>query len=131
MSFLGGPVIMCAIGIALSVSSLAGKAPRAAEALPMFEFMAALGALMAYWWLRFPSTIEWHGDGTVSFKGPVRAVQIPLSAIESIRTYGAGAGFLALRYSRKKLLLLNQFDQFHEFLHLLKESNPRVELRGC
>lgn len=127
MQTVGGPAFLFVVGTGLSIVSLADGTPR--EALPLFVVMAAGGGFMFYWWLRFPSTIEWHGDGTVSFKGPVRTVCIPLSAIESIRPYGLG--FLALRYSRKKLLLLNQFDDFHEFIYRLQQAKPGVEIRGC
>ena len=85
----------------------------------------------AYRMLQMPSTIEWLGNGAVSFRGPIRTLSIPISEIQSIRPDGNGLGFLEIRFIGGKLQILNQFDEFHEFLSRLKAENPNVELRGC
>ena len=132
MQTIGGPVLVLVgafVAVAFSAVSFVNGGQRAAEPLPLFLVMAVGSAVMLYWLLRMPSAIEWRGDGAIHFKGPIRTVVVSVSAIESIRPYGIG--FLTLRYSGRKLVLLNQFDEFHEFLWRLRQANPGIQLRGC
>ncbi len=36
-----------------------------------------------------------------------------------------------VKTSMGKFRILNQFDEFHDFLVRLKAANPAVDLRGC
>lgn len=83
------------------------------------------------WTLRIPRRIELHEDGRIVFHGPLRTLELYAHEISSIKPAGNSLGFHVLRHSRGKLQLLNQFDEFHDFLTRLKQSNPSVELRGC
>lgn len=78
-----------------------------------------------------PRRIELHEDGRVVFHAPFRTLEIHASEVTSIKPGGNNIGFLVLKHSGGKLHLLNQFDDFHDFLTRLKQSNPSVELRGC
>jgi len=124
------PTLMLLGALIGFIALLLNPTARAPGALPALGFFLAFSAFMLYWWLRFPTVIEWHGDGTVSFRGPVRSVRVPIAEIESIRP-GYALGFLVLRYSGKKLQLLNQFDNFHEFIERIRDANRNIAIRGC
>jgi hypothetical protein len=38
---------------------------------------------------------------------------------------------IARRHDAGRVVLVNQFDGFHEFLTALEATNPSVEIRGC
>lgn len=82
--------------------------------------------------LSIPHTIEWNENGTIDFcayRG--RRTFVPREIV-SIEPKRGQVGFLVLRTSeQKKVLLINQFDDFDEFLARLKAENPSVKLRGC
>lgn len=92
-------------------------------------WIGVLGFLI--WTLRIPRRIELHEDGLVVFSGLMRRLEVHASEISSIKPGGSQLGFLVLRHSGGKLKLLNQFDDFHDFLTRLEQSNPGIELRGC
>jgi hypothetical protein len=79
---------------------------------------------------RIPTRIELAGDGRIRFRGLLRRIEVQATEIESIKPR-AQLGLLSLKHSGGRILLINQFDGFHEFLVALKGLNPSVELRGC
>jgi hypothetical protein len=81
--------------------------------------------------LRAPSSITLHEDGTVEFSALLSRVTIRAQDIESIKPSGSELGYLIVQHSHGKVWLLNQFNQFHEFVLEIKRLNPSIELRGC
>jgi hypothetical protein len=107
---------------------------RRGEGPPWFVgvfFLAVAGFNGYYWVLLIPHTIEVVDDGYVEFVSLVRKKRVATRDIRSIVPYAGQFGFLTIRTDHGKVLLLNQFDGFHEFLSWLKMNNPSVELRGC
>ena len=51
--------------------------------------------------------------------------------IKSIKPEPSQFGFFVVTHKTGRIVVLNQFDGFHEFIGELKRSNPSVELRGC
>ncbi len=101
---------------------------------PPFPFpIVWLGAL-AYMWiflLSVPYRIEVDEAGRVTFVSRLRRIQVASGAIRSIRPRPLHIGFLVVRHDGGRILLLSQFDGFHEFLTELTARSPGVELRGC
>lgn len=81
--------------------------------------------------LRVPHTIEWKLVGTIEFRSRLGKTLLTPNEIVSIGLVANQLGYLELRYGERKLVLLNQFDDFHEFLSRLKRENPEVRLQGC
>ncbi len=101
------------------------------------KFPAGLGLLMLlvlahmwYTYLQIPHTITWGVNGTIEFKSALKTVMLAPHEITAIAPEGYW-GFLVIRSPHRKVLLVNRFDGFHEFLTQLKAANPTVELRGC
>ncbi len=82
------------------------------------------------WILALPHTIVVSESGKVEFIGVIRKRQTTFRDIQSIKP-DSQFGFLIVRTSSGKIRILNQFDEFHDFLVRLKAANPAVELRGC
>jgi hypothetical protein len=80
---------------------------------------------------RMPSRIVVRRDGRILFQSWLRQFEVRASEIESIKPGTNNLGFLVVRTKQGKVILLNQFDGFHKFLHWLTQENPSVELRGC
>jgi hypothetical protein len=93
-------------------------------------FWIVIIAWYAYWVLSLPHTIFISESGAVTFIGVVRKRETTLREIRSIKP-DSQFGFLMVKTSTGKFRILNQFDEFHDFLVRLKAANPAVELRGC
>lgn len=91
----------------------------------------AVMVFTAMYLLRLPTRIGLSDDGRVRFKGRLRDFVVGVGEIESIKPGRNSIGFLEIKTRRGSIMILNQFDGFHEFLARLKELNPTVELRGC
>ena len=74
-----------------------------------------------------PHTIEVTDTGTIRFVGTFRTSVIAPSDVISVR--GSGL-FVEVRHIGGKILFLQQFTGFHEFLTDLKRVNPNVTMRG-
>ncbi len=83
-----------------------------------------------YWVLSLPHTIIVSESGQVDFIGVIRKRQISLRNIVSIKP-DSQFGFLVVKTTDGKFRILNQFDDFHDFIVKIKTANPAVELRGC
>jgi hypothetical protein len=87
------------------------------------------------WWVglvtRIPHTIHFRDDKVCEFLSKARKTEVAPAEILSIRPWAGGVGFFTLRHRKGKLILLNQFDGFHEWIHLIKKENADIELRGC
>ena len=103
------------------------------EAPPPIVGIFFIGMTLWWWYfmLRFPHTIRYSDDNVIEFISFVRKVNMAPSEIISIKPIPGGMGLLTIRSKKRKIMVVNQFDGFHEFLTLLKTQNPSVELRGC
>ena len=81
--------------------------------------------------LSVPHTIKVSENGSIEFVSFVGAKRVQSRDIRSIKPYGGRVGYLMIRTDHDRIRILNQFDGFHEFIARLKETNPRVEIRGC
>jgi hypothetical protein len=84
-----------------------------------------------YWIFSTPHRILLSPDGNITFVSTLRKIDMKVSEISSIKPEQANVGFLFVRSSRGKVKLLNQFDQFHDFVANLKSMNPSIAIRGC
>jgi hypothetical protein len=94
-------------------------------------FLLVVGYSAYYWVLRVPHRIIVTGDGHIEFISLVRRKRLAARDIRSITPDAGQIGFLTIRTCQDKVRILNQFDEFHEFISWLKKNNPSVELRGC
>jgi hypothetical protein len=131
MLTMGMPIVMAIAGVGVLIFVVSSAEIAAPVAVPFLLVWVGFVGFFAYQMLRMPSTIEWQSNGTVVFRGLIRSLSVPISEIQSIRPRGNGLGFLEIRFAGGRLQLLNQFDEFHDFLSRLKAENPKVELRGC
>ncbi len=93
-------------------------------------FWLGIAGWYVYWVLSTFHTIVVSESGNIEFVGVLRKRQASFREIQSIKT-DSQLGFLMVRTSTRKFRILNQFDEFHDFLARLKTANPNVELRGC
>ncbi len=107
---------------------------RRGEGPPWFVGVFLLGVVGFngyYWVVRIPHRIVASDDGNVEFISLVRRKKVPARKIRIIAPAASQLGFLYVKSDKGKILILNQFDKFHEFLTWLRTINPAVELRGC
>jgi hypothetical protein len=99
---------------------------------PPFFGVFWIAGMMCYlfWVFRIPHKIILHGDGLIEFISVVRQIKVQAGDVKSIKPEGATYGFLVVRAGRK-IRLLAQFDDFHDFVSNLKALNPSIVLRGC
>jgi hypothetical protein len=86
-----------------------------------------------YFALAFPIEITIGEDATVRFRSQLRTITIPIADIISISTLGwcdPNRFNAVVRHKGGKLTLVNQFDDFEDFLATLRELNPSVEIKG-
>jgi hypothetical protein len=93
-------------------------------------FFLGMVGLYSYWILSLPHTIVVSESGQVGFISAIRNRQTTLCEIRSIKP-DSQFGFLIVKTSGRKIRIINQFDEFHDFILRLKTANPSVELRGC
>jgi hypothetical protein len=74
-----------------------------------------------------PHTIQIMETGDLRFVGTLRTSVIASSDVRSIKSMGT---IVELKHRKGKILLLNQFTAFHEFLTELKRANPQVLIKG-
>jgi hypothetical protein len=94
-------------------------------------FPLLVGGWSLFWILRFPHQIVLHpDDGTIEFRAVIRRVTMNAIEIESMKPANATFGFINVK-GKKKITILSQFDNFHEFVLKLKQLNPSIIIRGC
>lgn len=126
---IGMLVIFSVIGL-LFISGLFQSAK--GDGPPRFVgiFWFAIIFWNGYWVLSLPHTIVVSESGQVEFIGVIRKRQTKFREIQSIKPDNQ-YGFLIVKTGSGKFRILNQFDEFHDFILRLKTANPAVELRGC
>jgi hypothetical protein len=94
-------------------------------------FPLLVGGWNLFWILRFPHQIVLRpDDGTIEFRAVIRRVTMNAIEIESMKSTNATFGFINVK-GKKKIRILSQFDNFHEFVLKLKQLNPSIIIRGC
>jgi hypothetical protein len=127
--------------VCLSVLTMAGLwlliwflSNEGSKALPSLFFSFALLVLTA-WGLnlatRIPHTILYRDDHVCEFLASTRKTVVSPLDIISISPWGGGIGFFSVRHRKGTIIILNQFDGFHELINLIKTRNAHVEIRGC
>jgi hypothetical protein len=95
-------------------------------------FMILIVAWNLYWIFTFPYKITLSEAGEIIFISLLRRRKTSVAEIKSIKPDPSQFfGFLVVRTQHKKIRILNQFDDFHDFISILKAKNPSIELRGC
>ena len=120
---------MLIVGIAML--GVGAVSTESAAVLPFLMVWIAFVGFGGYQTLRMPHTIRWRSDDAIEFESRISLTRTSPAEIRSIKPGGSNIGHLEIRLASKKLLILNQFDGFHEFLSELKRANPDVTLRGC
>jgi hypothetical protein len=128
--FLLGAPVVAALVVHLLLDAPQKLSFFASIPIPALLTWLAVVAFCSYEALRTPTVIEWHSDGTVVFRSPIRRVRMPAAGIRSIQPAGT-LGFLVVRGPTGKVRFLNQFEGFHAFIALVRQANPDVILRGC
>ena len=91
-----------------------------------------IAALNSYWIFSFPHRIVISETGEIIFKGLVRQRRTSAAEIESIKADPSQFfGFLIIKTKHDKIMILNQFNGFHDFIVNVKMKNPAIQLRGC
>jgi hypothetical protein len=93
--------------------------------LPAVWFSAVLWG--GYRSATMPHTIQVAETGIVRFVGTFRTLAVSNADIRRIKATGS---FIELKHTKGKILLLQQFTGFHEFLTDLRRANPYVEMKG-
>lgn len=94
-------------------------------------FLAVAGFNGYFYVLRVPHRIDVSDDGHIEFISLVGRKRLTAREIFSIAPDSGQVGFFTIKTDQGKIRILNQFDEFHEFIVWLKTNNPSVELRGC
>ena len=98
---------------------------------PLFDvFWVAFVIYYLFLVFKIPHKIILHGDGIIELISVVRQLKVQAGDVKSIKTEGPTYGFLVVRANRK-IRLLAQFDDFHDFVSNLGALNPSIVLRGC
>jgi len=119
-------------GIVIWQGGLLPKGDDAPPTIFLILFGLVVVCLMWYAVLPYPYRIEVQENGGITFVSLINRRHVTPSEIESIQPDPRSQfGFLVIKYSRGKIRILNQFDNFHEFILYLKTSNPSIKLRGC
>jgi hypothetical protein len=121
---------MLGFGVVLTSWSLWWPDPKAPP-LPFGLIWFAISAIYLIYFLHLPHRITLAEDGTVEFISLWRRRTVRADEIKSIKPEGTQFGFFMVRTARRKIRILAQFDEFHDFLARLRASHPGVELRGC
>jgi len=124
--------LFIAIGILLIASDIflfsGGNGPQWFFGL----FMILIAGWNLYWIFSFPHRITVSEAGEITFISILRQKKTSIAEIESIKPDPRQFfGFLVIKTQKKKIKILNQFDDFHDFILHLKEKKPSIELRGC
>lgn len=128
--FYVAPVLAAIMGMAIFFGAFpptqGGGPPKI---LGLFPF--GIGIWYAYWVFSTPHKIVFHDTGVIEVISVLRQWHFRAGDIRSIKPLRSQIGFLIVRTQSGSLRLLNQFDDFHDFIVKLKTANPTIELRGC
>jgi hypothetical protein len=109
------------------------REPRPADAPgAWFPTLWFVGVTIAWYQsLKIPYRIVVQSERTIDFVSILSRTRLAPEEILSIRSRPFHNGMLQLRHAHGKLLLFNQFTDFHQFLSDLRKCHPAVELVGC
>ncbi len=126
-------VIMTIFGIVITISPIIGSNFFGPDGPPWPIGIVWLVVLVWVWYafLRIPFEIRVLDDNNIEFKSLLKRTTISPMEIKSLKAWSISIGFLRLKHSKGTIHLLNQIDDFHEFVSFIKASNPNIEIRGC
>jgi hypothetical protein len=84
-----------------------------------------------YYYLRIPVAITWREEGILTFKSPIRTIEVPVDEIIAIKAVPLSWGFIRITYKGGSLRLINQITGLYELIGAVKAANPMVEIKGC
>ncbi len=118
---------------AFAIFMLAGLVPTPPGPVgrPFGIVWLGIAAFIWYRVLTMPNRIQVFADGRIRFVSLLRRIEVWPRDVESITPTSGQIGFFVLKHTAGKILLIGQFEGFHEFLSDLKAANPGVVLRGC
>jgi hypothetical protein len=90
-------------------------------------------AMFFHFALRIPFEITIDGGRQVRFRGRIRTVTVPVSDLVLIQTgrwFDPNRIQLDIIYKRGKLMTINRFSDFADFLATVKELNRSLEIKG-
>jgi hypothetical protein len=126
---LGTLFVLLVVTVLAFVMPFIVTGPDAPPAFIGVFFLFIVGGNL-FWILRLPHQILLHGDATIEFRAVIRKVRMNPIEIASLKPANGTFGFIIVK-GKKKVRLLAQFDDFHEFVLKLKQLNPSVIVRGC
>ncbi len=98
---------------------------------PIAILWAVIIICVCYQYLKIPFEIRVLDGSNIEFRSFIRSTIISTKEIKSIKPWHNAVGLLIVKHSKGKIRLLNQFDNFHEFISFVKASNSNIEIRGC
>jgi hypothetical protein len=118
------------LATAVGVVWLRLHSPEANDSTGWIFIALWLGAILwgCYRQAAMPHTIKLTDTAMIRFVGALRTSEIAPSSVVSARA--RGGPFVELKHTGGRILLLQRFTGFHEFLTELKRANPNVTLRG-
>ena len=106
--------------------------PQAMGALRFIEIAwFVVLAWIWYYYLRIPMAITWREEGVLTFKSPIRTIEVPVAEIIAIKSLPLSWGFIRITYKGGSLRLINQITGLYELIGAVKAANPLVEIKGC
>ena len=127
-AYLGFAVILPVLGVGASIVCL-WISTRSGHELPLwFGILWSMGMLWgSYRSVRIPHTIQVTDTDQIRFISLFSTVVIAASDVQRLKASG---NFVELKHSQGKVLLLQLFTGFHNFVTELERSNPSVKVTG-
>jgi hypothetical protein len=126
--FVGILALMTVAGLAIPFAKPSDGSP------PPLIFATFWFGFLGFGWyqiLSLPQSIVYHSDGTLEFRAPLRTRSFRIADLHAIEPVPNQFGMLRFRHANGKVVVVNQFDNFHQLVTAIKATNPRVEVRGC
>jgi hypothetical protein len=121
---------MTLLGLVLVLNVVLRGGDRGPQSVVLVLWLGVL-AWVWYAYLRIPYAIHWPEDGTIEITSPLRRLTLAPRDIVSLKGMFLSPGFLKLRHTGGKIILLAQMDGLHEFIIRVKAANPQVEVGAC
>jgi hypothetical protein len=98
-------------------------------------FLILWFGVLAFMWVKMldiPFEITIPDGGTIEFRSYLRRRSVKAGDMLSIAPWqgGLSPGWVTLKYRGGSVVLITQFDDFHDLVVRLKEMNPQMQTRG-
>lgn len=124
--------LLIAIGILFIVTDLYLLSDATSPGWFFGLLIILIAGMNSYWIFSFPHRIIVLDTDEIIFEGLLRQRRTFIRDIESIKADPSQFfGFLVIKTKNDKIMILNQFNGFHDFVANLKSKKPSIELRGC